>query len=510
MSIRKVVALGLGPVLFVVWLVIPPLPGMIDVVREYNVNLISLRFSLGVLFWVATWWILEVVPLAITALIPSLLFPLAGIIAWKDSLTSFASGIIWVFIGGFALAKAFKVWGLDKRVALKLALVYKGGSPALTTFFIACLPVFLLTITGSITASTSLVYPIVLSYLSSMGFLNDKKYKEYSEATMLSLGQAATAGAMFLLISTPPNLVAKSVIEESMPGVTLTFFDWFIVGTPQAIIGLLVSWLVVFTLLKPKCTTLSVSRNLILSELNKLGRVKRGEKLTLFVFSIALTLWSFPGLLMIAASMNPKLLPLSNLITKAIPESAPAIIILLLLSLLRSEGRPLLTWNEIEDGIDWGVVFLMGGGIALGRGLSASGFPQWVSILFLKYIQWKPDLWVICALSALVGFIITYPASNTASSIIACPLAAYISLCYGYNPLPAVVSAGLACSISSALPSTTPPMAIIYGSKCIRLWNMFKVGMISDILRLLFLIVTIPYLSSFLCQVKGLPLKIGT
>ena len=173
MRASKLVALVLGPAMMVAWLLVPPLPGMLDVVREHGVSLLSLKLSLGVLFWVSVWWISEVVPLAVTALLPALLLPMAGVISWKSSLTSFASGIIWVFIGGFTLAKAFRVWGLDKRVALKLASLYRGGSPALTTFFVACLPVFLLTITGSITASTSLVYPIVLSYLSSMGFLSD-------------------------------------------------------------------------------------------------------------------------------------------------------------------------------------------------------------------------------------------------------------------------------------------------------------------------------------------------
>ncbi len=508
MRASKLVALVLGPAMMVAWLLVPPLPGMLDVVREHGVSLLSLKLSLGVLFWVSVWWISEVVPLAVTALLPALLLPMAGVISWKSSLTSFASGIIWVFIGGFTLAKAFRVWGLDKRVALKLASLYRGGSPALTTFFVACLPVFLLTITGSITASTSLVYPIVLSYLSSMGFLSDERYRGYSEATMLSLGQAATAGAMFLLISTPPNLVAKSVIEESVPGVTLTFFDWFIVGTPQAIAGLLISWLTVFAVLRPKCGSLAISDEFIASELRRLGRLRRGEKLVLATFAVALVLWSLPGLVMIASNVDPSLAPLSELVSRALPEAAPAVIVVLLLTLMRAEGRPLLTWRELEEGIDWGVVFLMGGGIALGRGLSASGFPQWISTLLLRYVAWRPDLWSICALSALIGFLVTYPASNTASSIIACPLAAYISMSYGYNPIPAVVAAGLACSISSALPSTTPPMAIIYGSKCIRLWNMFKVGMVSDIIRLAFLVLTAPHLSLLLCQVKGVPLRL--
>ena len=83
-------------------------------------------------------------------------------------------------------------------------------------------------------------------------FLNQDKISKYSEASFLALGQAATAGAMLLLISTAPNLIAKATVEEFVPGKTVSFTNWFIIGTPQAIIGLLVSWAVIFLMMKPE------------------------------------------------------------------------------------------------------------------------------------------------------------------------------------------------------------------------------------------------------------------
>ncbi|RLJ00569.1 MAG: hypothetical protein DRP08_06495, partial [Candidatus Aenigmatarchaeota archaeon] len=463
----------------------------------------QIALAIGILLWVASWWVTECVPLGLAALIPPIIFSFTGILTWKDSLRYFMDPIIWVFMGGFVIAKAFQVWGLDKRIALKLAMLYKGNNPMIASLFVAAIPAFLLTMTGSITASTSIVYPIVLAFLTSIGI---KKEGKYAEAMMLTLGQASTAGAMFLLISTPPNLIAKKVIEETLPNVKITFFDWFIIGTPHAIIGLLLSWYIIFKVIKPEPIDLEKARQKILNEVSKLGRLTKREKVVLYIFLQTMILWNLPGVLLILASVYPEVTSLASMISQILPEAAPAAIAILMLGLLQVEGRPLLTWKDIEEGIDWNVVFLFGGGIALGQGLKVSGFSQWIADFIINSLGLKIDFWTLIAVSAIIGFIITYPASNTASTIISAPLVASLAVGAGFNPIPPVLATALACSISSALPSTTPPMAIVYGSRYIKLWNMFKTGMVSDTIRLIILILLTPTLTALLCSIKGIPL----
>lgn len=500
----KRVALLAGPLVCALLLVLPPLPGAIEAAEAVGApSYLYPQLALGVLLWTAIWWVSECVPLGLAALVPPLVFSFAAIVDWKTALRSFMDPIIWVFMGGFALAKAFSVWGLDKRVALKLSLLYKGSDPRVAALFAAGLPVFILTMTGSITASTSIVYPIVLSFLTSMGF---ERGSRYGEATMLLLGQAATAGAMLLLISTPPNLIAKRIAEEALPGVTITFFDWFIVGTPHALIGLLVVWAVVFAFLKPEIKDLSLARKKLEEEAEKLGPLRPGEAAVLLLFVATLVLWMLPGLLLLMSHAFPHIEGAAAAAKKLLPTAAPAALVILLLGLIRVEGRPLLTWEELEDGIDWNVVFLFGGGIALSVGLERSGFASWLASTTVALVGGKPDLWTIIAASAILGFLVTYPASNTASTFISAPIAAALARGAGVNPLPAIIAVGLACSISSALPSTTPPMAIVYGSRYIKLWNMFRVGMVADIIRLVILILLTPPLTAYLCEIKGIPL----
>jgi solute carrier family 13 (sodium-dependent dicarboxylate transporter), member 2/3/5 len=245
---------------------------------------LSPRIALGTMVWMVICWITECVPLEFTSLLAPFIFIISGILAVNQALPKFSDPILWIFISGFVLAAAFKKSGLDRRIAYSLATFYKGNNPKIAIFFIACLPVFLLSMTGSITAATTIVFPFVLAFLNIVNMPVDSaqsnkynmgnsgmnnninsspsnvmgkekgqknsniKKNEYTEASFLSLGQAATAGAMLLLISTAPNLITKATVEDFAPGKTISFTDWFVLGLPHAIIGLFISWNIIFYL----------------------------------------------------------------------------------------------------------------------------------------------------------------------------------------------------------------------------------------------------------------------
>lgn len=502
---RRRIGLILGPIAFLITIFLPKLPYMSIAAEKAKVFDLAPQYTLGLLLWIAIWWVTECVPLGATGLLAPLFLSPIGIVEWKSSLQAFMHPIIWIFMGGFILAKMFNKWGLDKRIAYRMEIIYKGNNPMIASFFVSCLPVFILTTTGSITASTSIVYPLVLAYIRSLGF---RRGSRYGEATMLALGQAATAGAMFLLISTPPNLFAKYYLENNV-SISLTFMDWFIVGTPQAILGLIISWIIVFKIIRPEIKELKIDREKIKRKILEMGPLTIQEKVVLILFIQTLALWMLPGIMLLISNTYPNLDWLYRVIKNILPEAAPVIILMLLSTILSINNKKIIEWNELLQSINWNVVFLFGGGITLGYGLSNSGFAEWLVILITKELNIRLDIWSVTAISALLGFLITYPASNTASSMISVPIATSLAISSGINPLPAVISAALACSISSALPSTTPPMAIVYGSRYIKTWSMFKVGMISDTIRLILLIIIEPYLSIMLCNIKGIPIFIS-
>ncbi len=226
----------------------------------------------------------------------------------------------------------------------------------------------------------------------------------------------------------------------------------------------------------------------------QVGKMSRGEKTVAALLLTAITLWILPSVVKIVATYNPGMEKFSQDLSTIMPEAMPAVLVILLAGLIRIRGEPLLKWDEIARGIDWNVVFLFGGGIALGIGLEASGFAEWLSVGVASSLGEHPSAFVIFAVSCLLGFVLTYAASNTAAALITCPIAATLAIGAGVPVIPPIIGAALACSISSAIPSTTPPMAIIYSSGYVKIWSMFKVGIVSDLIRLGALILIGPLL----------------
>ena len=537
--------------------------------------------ALGTMFWMITWWITECVPLGFTGLLAPFIFIIAGILSPQQALQKFSDPIIWIFISGFILASAFKKCRLDERIAYKLGTLYKGNNPKIAIFFVACLPVFVLSMTGSITASTTIVFPLVIAFLrisnsqsfsSSSSSGHDKtntirdpvyqsnqnkdvdkeenkghhyseskkegnKKSNYEEASFLSLGQAATAGAMLLLISTAPNLIAKSTVEEFVPGMSITFTDWFLVGAPHAIIGLFISWNIIFLLIKPEIRSISSTASQFKEKLLRMGKITKEEKVVLFILLSALLLWTIPSLLRSFYPIGSEVQEIDNFSTvlvsklaNSIPISIPALLIILSLGLIRIKNgnltkeddlkndivsynhresnddynmnqskspsiyHPILNWEEMLKSVDWNIIFLFGGGLVLGLGIESSGLASIIGSEISNAAGARLTELSIFALSAILGFILSYAASNTASAVIACPIAATLAIGAGFNPIPPIIAAGLGASISSAIPSATPPMAIAYSSRKVTILNMFKTGMVSDLSRLMILILLGPFL----------------
>ena len=554
---KENVGLILGPLLFVTVILMPTPQSMAKVALDKSLPAFAPQVALGTMIWMVVWWVTECAPLGITGLIAPLVFVISGTLPIREALQNFAEPIIWIFIAGFVLAASFQKWGLDTRIAYSLALLYRGNSPRVATFFVACLPVFLLTMTGSITASTTIVFPFLIAFMnilnipvrsnddgsgkkspddhafhssltsgspspSSHQSSSSREYKQqkrsnYAEAGFLSLGQAASAGAMLLLISTAPNLVAKATVEEFVPGQTISFTDWFVIGTPHAVMGLLVSWSVIFLIIKPEMKSLPATRSQFKERLKNMGKMQREEMAVLGILLAAMFLWTAPSLLRSSGAAATTFT--SGNATAAVPdlvkafannttEAVPALMIIVAVALVRT-GRnrpPLLKWEEMTKAVDWNIVLLFGGGLALGMGMEASGLADWIGLQISSLIMGGTATttssmsWIVFAVSAIMGFAISYTASNTASAVITCPIAATIAIGAGVNPIPPIIAAGLACSISTAIPSTTPPMAIVYSSRVVRISSMLKTGIVSDFVRLALLLLVGPPLISLILR----------
>ena len=107
---KKNIGLFLGPLLFII---------LYFFIRPETLSSNGLAIAASTL-WVAVWWITEAFPIAITSLLPIILFPLSGGLPMRETVLGYSHTIIYLFIGGFILAIAIEKWNLHKRIALNI------------------------------------------------------------------------------------------------------------------------------------------------------------------------------------------------------------------------------------------------------------------------------------------------------------------------------------------------------------------------------------------------------
>ena len=191
---------------------------------------------LAIMTLVSLWWITEPVPIPVTSLLGPSLAVVFGVIPIKEGFAPFASPIIFLFMGGFILAKAMMVHGLDKRFSFSLlSMKWVGSSP--TRIFLAIgLATMLCSGWVSNTATAAMMMPIAMGLLMAikeMFAANGKEINlhEYKYATglMLMTAYAASIGGVLTPIGTPPNLIMLGFLDQ-MAGIHISFFDWMTWG----------------------------------------------------------------------------------------------------------------------------------------------------------------------------------------------------------------------------------------------------------------------------------------
>src|SRR5512134_3251962 len=211
------------------------------------------RATLAMMAWMATWWMTEAVAIEVTALLPIVLFPLAGIMPLGRTTANYGADVIYLFFGGFVLALAIARWGLDRRIAfMTLRLVgtrpkaIVAGTMGATAF---------ISMWVSNTATAAMMVPIVLSVvdvalrsrrgksLAELGGIpaDDRDLRNFALSALLGVAYAASIGGLGTIIGSPPNGILVRYIAQST-GIQVTFVDWMMIGVPAMLAFLPLAW----------------------------------------------------------------------------------------------------------------------------------------------------------------------------------------------------------------------------------------------------------------------------
>jgi sodium-dependent dicarboxylate transporter 2/3/5 len=426
-------------------------------------------------------WISEAIPLAATALIPIVLFPLAGILESGIIAKAYVNSIIFLFIGGFLIALSMERWNLHRRIALNI--IYAIGRRAdllILGFMVAC---GFLSMWISNTATAVMMLPVGLAVITKMEEeFGKEKAHPVSLALMLGIAYGCTIGGVATLVGTPPNLAFIRIIQEMFPEAPpITFGNWIIMGVPYSMILMAVTWFLLTHVICRFDKSLTLDRSILRNELKQLGPIRFEEKAVLVVFACTVFLWIFRRDLNLGAFVIPGWSDLWSGF-KSVDDGTIAVAMALILFFIpasQKDKADRILDMDVFGRLPWGIILLFGGGFALASGFAASGLSQHIGESFraLGDIPIPILLLIIC----LSVTFLTELTSNVATITMLLPILAAWAASLGVHPLLFAIPATISASMAFMMPVATPPNAVVFGSQRIRIVEMARAGIILNL-----------------------------
>lgn len=377
-------------------------------------------------------WVTGLLPLAVTALLILALLPLTGVLAARQTYALFGNEALFFILGAFILAAAMTGTGLSARLARAMLLRF-GRTPrrlALTVFLLAAGLSFCM----SEHAVAAMLFPVVAEIADSLGLKPGRS--SYARLLFLAIAWGCIIGGIATFLGGARAPLAVGLLRENS-GLDFTFFEWTAAAAP--IVGpLLVSGFLLLTRFFP-VDVASVAPGL--QQLNRkrleMGKLGGNELLTGLVMLATIGGWVVFG----------RRFGLANI----------ALLAAALLFAFR-----VVSWQKIEEYVNWGIVLMYGGSIALASALQQSGAALWLVRKGLA--AFTPSPFALVAVVSLVAMLLTECISHAAVVAILMPIGLGLAKGLGIDPRVLTLAIALPAGLAYCLPMGTPATAIVYGS----------------------------------------------
>ena len=464
-------------------LVLGPLLALILYLWNPGAHPPEARTLLAIMALAIAFWVTEAIPLPATALLASALAIVTGVAPAREVLAPYADPVIFLFIGSFLLAEAFRTYRLDRRIAgAMLRSKLFGGRPGglLSGFGLASAAV---STCLSNTATAALMTPIAVGASSEVrkrgsGDTNDANapVHPWVSGIVLMVAYGASIGGMATIIGTPPNLLVAGFLER-LGGVRVSFTDWLGFGLPIALMLLPIA--ILWTRLSlggPPADNVTAGEA---PSLDETPEDRNGRRWTVAAFALAAFLWVLPA---IAGAIWGRDHTTVKMLGAHLPEAAVALLVagLLFLAPINWRNRKFaLSWEQGRQ-VNWGIILLFGGGLSLGTLAEKTGIAQWIGA-GISQMEIASTPAGLLAVSIAVTILVSEFASNTASTTLLVPIVIAAAKAAGIDPVAPALGCGLAATCGFIFPVSTPPNAIVFGTGLVPLRRMIRVGVLLDI-----------------------------
>ncbi|MGL5187570.1 MAG: SLC13 family permease [Plesiomonas shigelloides] len=395
--------------------------------------------GLALMVFIGVLWLTEALHVTLTALLVPLVAVGLGLLDAPKALSSFADPIIFLFFGGFALATALHIQGLDRLIANRLMVLARGKmSTAVLLLFgvTAALSMWI-----SNTATAAMMLPLALGILSKVDKEKDSRTFVF---VLLGVAYSASIGGLGTLVGSPPNAIAAAQLG-------LDFAGWMKFGLPVMLVTMPVMMAVLYLVLRPNLKhVVSIETETMVWTPSRM--------ITLSIFAVTVVCWIFSS--QISAALGGI-------------KQFDSLVALSAAVLIGATG--VANWQQIQKNTEWGVLMLFGGGLTLSAVLKDSGASLVMANGMADIFGASHWFIIILAVAAFIIFLTEFT-SNTASAALLVPVFATVAEALGMPPLLLTLVIGMGASFAFMLPVATPPNAIVFGTGLVRQRDMIRVG----------------------------------
>ncbi len=398
----------------------------------------SAKRTAAIFIFAAGFWALEVIPLYATSFLVVIFLTFfltntEGLFVLEKKtymlfLTPFSSPIIMLFLGGFVLAAAIRKHRVDEFLMKKMLTKIGNRSHVILLGFLLMSGFFSMWISN--TASTALMILLIKPILKQID-----RDDPFRKSLVLAVAFGANIGGIATPIGTPPNAIAVGILADH--GINVSFLGWMVMAVPLSLFIMILAALALYLFFPPKSSFIKY-------KLPRRTPLSPQAKWVLVVAAFIILLW----------------------LTKPIHQIPEALVALLGVGILSAFQ---LIGTEDFKRIDWDILVLMWGGLALGQGMQISGLIDHFISLPIFAAHGVALVAALCFLAVILSSFM----SNTATANILLPIAMSFT---AFDKSLLSITVALSCSFALAFPISTPPNAMAYSLGTFKTKDMFKVG----------------------------------
>lgn len=398
-------------------------------------------------------WVTHLLPLAITSLLVIALLPLMDVMSSAEAYALFGNSAVFFILGALILAAAMLKSGLSGRMALVMLTIF-GKTPRTLLFGIFITAAFL-SFWMPEHAVAAMMFPMVLDIARGLELRPLKS--NYGKALFIALAWGAIIGGVATFLGGARNPLAIAILEETT-GKTIGFFEWMVAIVPIVLILLMAAYATLSFFLKNDLEDTDRAIELILEKKIALGRITYEELMVGLIMGLTVIMWMFLS----------KDLGLANIA---------------LLSVVTLFVFKLVSWKDVEEYVNWGIILMYGGAICLGSAITKSGAALWAGDFIIGSMAGSPIAMV--GIFAFLAIVFTEGVSNAAIVAILLPLGLGMSADHGVSPEIITYAIAVPAGLAFMLPMGTPPTAIALSSGYLRVRDFLIQGLVLKCIALL-------------------------